>query len=674
MTDSLLHRLRGPTRFLRPDPSEVGRQLPAIHGLLPRPRAILFQPGAGAPLYGFPILARCELEELGRALERCLRSEAVAELARRSRPTATPLLAGEATVEAAWRDYRDRLLRVAENVATSSYAPDYPHIFWLFHSLQVVEALHGLSDGLPITAPIVLDEPPVVLDELRYLVLFRLFDRVVPEMYDLAARLAADLAEREEDLFPALLLPMRDNVLIFTAERIGPGLEQLDGYFRGYLKIDLDDLRTRFAALIHWHHTRLRRDPDMRAAVRRLLPQPRHSPLFFEPGYLTYLSELDGYDPERLLAPQLVRMWESLVLRLKEFELFNELRRLIVRLALDGDRFRCDPADAERIGAARGVLYTRTRPIDFMTPWVVDPEVSRGGLIYDVSHFTATMSRIARSGKEAGAAEDAAYRALFRFQRRFDQLGRSWRLRFEKYLGDGAFYSAMDMGRLLVAAVHMQRLYRAALAEGFPFDRGMRIALNFGDYRLMPFGNREDGMDRYEVFGKGVVELTRLVSGKSGSNLSELRSDLLARGYDPAEVDRFFAPLLVEHRDPIPRSPAHTFAAYIDGHGALINEGIVGTVRFLEELESSGRYECLGQHEAGGRSYVAVWVEALRQRLLIGVRKLGQPSLKGIEHLTVYEIVDGDGWHAPPDELAGAPLLAAVEEVFTVATVGSRSG
>src|SRR4026207_755757 len=104
-------------------------------------------------------------------------------------------------------------------------------------------------------------------------------------------------------------------------------------------------------------------------------------------------------------------------------------------------------------------------------------------MIYDISDFSQTLSVLHRAGTES---QDDAFRKMFRFQRRINRLALTHRGKLEKYLGAGAFYSSREATRLLLCSVQIQRLYEEALAEGFPFDRGMRVALHFGASRLPP--------------------------------------------------------------------------------------------------------------------------------------------------------------------------------------------
>jgi class 3 adenylate cyclase len=175
-----------------------------------------------------------------------------------------------------------------------------------------------------------------------------------------------------------------------------------------------------------------------------------------------------------------------------------------------------------------------------MAPWVVDPLVERYGMIYDISDFSATLSVLHRAGNES---QEGAFLTMFRFQRRINRLAVSHRAKLEKYLGDGAFYSSREATNLLLCSIQLQRYYVEAVREGLPFDRGMRIALNFGPYRLIPMGGQAGEGERYEFFGPGLVELSRLTTGKATQEIDEVKTMLINQGYPEATVHRFFAPL-----------------------------------------------------------------------------------------------------------------------------------
>ena len=279
-----------------------------------------------------------------------------------------------------------------------------------------------------------------------------------------------------------------------------------------------------------------------------------------------------------------------------------------------------------------------------MAPWVVDPLVARFGLIYDISDFTETVSLLRRSG---ALEQDRSFRMMFRFQRRVNRLASQHKAKLEKYLGDGAFYSSREAHHLLVLAMQIQRAYREALAKGFPFSNGLRIALNHGQYRLLPIqiGGKEEGGDRYEFFGHGVVELTRLTSGKASREIDEIKTLLITLGYPEPVVNRFFAPMTRQNLDVVNKvEESRSFYSYINPNGSLVNEGIVATLDFIQRLEKESV-------AAGSSACSTASARTSRSRstppngsLLVGVRKLGVAQLKGLDRLPVYEIVDASLW------------------------------
>ena len=298
------------------------------------------------------------------------------------------------------------------------------------------------------------------------------------------------------------------------------------------------------------------------------------------------VSNRSDFEPGDLLPPELVETWESLLAKLKEFEILLSLRRTILPARERLGTLSCQAPHIPGSGiATRAVVLSKsTRPMDFMTTWVVDPLVRRCGLIYDITDFSAIVSYLGRSGSDD---QDSSYRSVFRFQRWVNQVARSLRLQLEKYLGDGALYSGRHPSRLLRLALELQRYYERALREGFPFDRGMRIALNYGEYRLLPIEEGGFGTARrYEFFGHGIVELTRLATGKSMREIDEIKNLLIGLGYPASEVETFFAPALRQNVDLVDKAEeSRRFYSYINPNGTLVNEGIVATQQFISEIE-----------------------------------------------------------------------------------------
>ena len=664
---SLLQLLQGPFNFLRTDPEEIRRVFPDAQWSLPLPRAIFFEDENATPIHGFPILLSAGMTALRDALRQYILLEEVIQVAALKRGPQDLKAYG-----AAWERYRVLLTRAVENSTISSYGRQYPAIFWLHHSLEVARLLKETPKRI-LRADTEIGRRHG--DVIKYRIFDRFLDRVLSTTYDLVQKVAGATEEVEEELFPRLLTRMRDNVLIFTEDFIGRDLAELGSYFNGSLLIDGRDLRRRFDELGKWHAEQLAQDGELQSLAAHLLrtdPRNGSRDLLLRPGYTSYLATWRGYDPARLLPPPLVQVWESLLLKLKEFELLQGLRRTLLPIELRDET----PISRELPGArgpARGEfrLSTATRPMDFLEPWVVEPRVERFGMIYDISDFSQTLSVLHRASEES---QDDAFRTMFRFQRRINRLALSHRTKMEKYLGDGAFFSSREPLSLLICSIHIQRFYVQALAEGLPFDRGMRIALNYGSYRLIPMGGRPEEGERYEFFGPGLVELSRLTTGKATQEMDEVKTMLLNQGYPETAVHRFFAPLASKNVDVIDKKEElRRFYAYLNRNGTLHNNGMVATHPYMVRLENAIGRHALRLGADDERSYVVIAVEDGGETLLIGIRKLGMAHLKGLEKLAVYEIVDGatlDPASIVP--LEGEPLVGAIEREFASSLTARR--
>jgi len=652
--------LEGPFSFLR-DAEDVRQIFPDADRVLPSPYKIYFEDEAATPQLGYAIQVTPELVALERAFEQYVLFEEEVELAILQRASFD-----SQAFQAAWERYRMLLSRAAENVTTASYGRNFPAVFWLWHSWSFARVFKDAPKRMLRRD---LSAGREYGEGLKYKIFQKVLDRVTHINYDLVQRLSLDTEEVEEQLFPQLFTRMRDNVLIFTEDHVSPNLAELSSYFAGCLRLDGRDLRARLMQVVEWYAERLPRDPELArtaelAGLSRNDDPRRH---LNRPGYLTWLSGLPSYDAERLLAPAQVQVWEKLLGKLKEFETFHSLRRSIVLCERQGELVIGRGRGSGRLGATGEWLRLSpsTRPLDFMAPWVIDPVVSRFGLVYDISEFTETVTLLRRSG---AFEQDRSFRQMFRFQRRVNRLATHNRTTLEKYLGDGAFYSSREARRLLILAIQIQRAYREALQKGFPFSKGVRIALNHGQYRLLPIqmGSTTEA-ERYEFFGHGVVELTRLTTGKGNRDIEELRTFLITHGYPEQTVNRFFAPILRANLDVVNRDEkARRFYAYVDENGGLVNEGIVATGDFVQKLEQEHRISRLFRLVDGQRVWVAAKLEGPGIDLLVGLRRLGLAKLKGLDNTPIYEIVDAALWGDHTlIEMRGVDLVESIDREFS---------
>lgn len=664
MPNTLLEHLsRGVFSFLEPEPEEIRSVIPAVETMLPEPQQIFLRNETATPLIGFPVLQSRQLRRLEEALVDYLEMEEEVQLSFQNRDTFDSKLYAQL-----WERYRSIFTRMTENVTVSSYGQNYPGVLWLYHSHQIARRIKEVPKRL-LRRDLTTGREHG--DALKYKVLFKFIDRVVTLTYDVVHRIAAEIEEEEDALFPSILAFMRDNVLILTEDYVSPDLTELNSYFHGHLGLDGRDFRQRLGRLEEWHEKNLRTDPVMRSAVANLLHREVDSDersLFHRPGYLSFLSSHVTYSPARFLTPEQVQVWESLLTKLKEFEVLHALRKMVVPLDReDGELVSRDRSTNTTWVGGPPVLHVSeaTRPIDFTASWVVDPLVQRYGLVYDITDFSAIITMLGRAEK---AALDNAFRTMFRFQRRINQMATSLRLKLEKYLGDGAFYSARSGRNMLQAAVYVQRTYSRFLEQGFPFDRGLRIALNYSEYRILPLERGPTGRSaRYEFFGHGLVELSRLVTGKATQEIDELKTYLLAHGYPEPTLNKFFAPMLRRNTERISKKDkARRFFAYIDPNGTLINEGIVATEPFIGRL---GRFEDMYYARLQGRGYIVLPLdEDVDGRQLIAIRKLGYGKFKGLDETPIYEVVDAAGWdRAKFKTIPPQALQSALERVFAVA-------
>ncbi len=395
---------------------------------------------------------------------------------------------------------------------------------------------------------------------------------------------------------------------------------------------------TRFAEMTQ-------RRPEWRGMVRHTCGadfNPIGADAALEPAFLDLISDI-GLSLDLGLDEDSISKLRHLGLRLKGLELVATLRAGI--LAVDRD---AESGWKMKLGRRVTAIAASTRPFDFAAHGVIDSAVFRFGLIYDLTNFTTVLEEVRRAGR---VAEEKALQFMYVFQSRTEEIRVARRLTFEKFMGDGAFFSARRATRILVAACEIQQVYDRLRHEGFPFDKGLRIAVNAAEYRLLPMRGAEEGTPTYEFFGHGIVELARLTTGKSTREVAQVAELFIHAGYDPDEVDAFLRPLIearVRKTDRVRRP----YAVTLDAQGELINEGIVVTTAFVEILGQELGDCPLWEGETDGLRWLIFNADPGGETLLpVGLRLLGIARLKGLAPVELVEALVWPQEGSPPRKL-----------------------
>jgi hypothetical protein len=621
---------------------------PRPDATLPAPYKIFPADETQPPSLGFPVAESPVMKELEAKLDRWIHDEVVWQVKRE--------VSSREKAQLAFTAYIGQLVKVAENAMMSNQLSDYHGVFWLAHSFDV--ARHFCSVPRRVSA---LDTAigRTQGDSLKYRIFARWASDTREQMTQLIARVAPVLEGEEQRSFSFFRL-LQDDVLIFTEEFVGPDLRELRSFITGYLRRDFQTFRDSFERLRTTAIEQLAKDKTFRNALTLFGANPEQGltlALFLDPRFQSFVFELPAV--QNAVTREEREQFQLIARRVREFAVLNQLRRGITWMAVS--------AEGEIVSTDRrsGGTYSRsTRPMDFGRSGVVDPVVHRFGLIYDISAFSETLGNVRRGGRKE---EMSSYRQMLLFQRRLEGIAQRHLLQFEKFLGDGAFYTTRRALRLIRAAAEIQRFYSEMKRKGFAFNKGLRIAINFGYYRLLPMKVFANAAERItEFYGPGIVELSRLTTGKANKEIEEIAAFLVARGYDQQKVQQFFAPLargvdVIDHTQ-----HAREFYAYMNANGNLINEGIVASLPLLQELsnELSNEGQQLYRLRAPWGSYIG-FAPALPGFEYIGIRLLGMVSLKGLDNLDVGEVVPfapGEVDASPLD--AGEPLVNILRQEF----------
>lgn len=602
---------------------------PRPEWILPRPYKIFFAEEALPPSLGFAVADSEALRDLDGRLDRWLQEEVLWNV-RRNEQNKDRLLT-------AFTSYFSQAIRLAENAMLSSLLSDYHAVFWLAHSNDLCKHFSNMSKRISAVDPAAARSQS---DTIRYRIYSKWAAEMREQMQNLRLRVAPVL-EGDEERGLQFFRVMQENVLIFTEEFIGPDLRELRSFVTGYLHRDFPTFQKTCDRLRVTTSDLLLRDRLFQAGVSLFgtpTEQGLSTALLFDSKFTKFLFAHPAV--EAAINREERDQFLLVARRVAEYAVLHQLRRGITWMTLSpqGDIVSIDKRAAE--------TYSRsTRPIDFGRAGVVDPMVHRFGLMYDISSFSETLGNLARGGRKG---ELSSYRQMLLFQRHLEKIADRYRLQFEKFLGDGAFYTTRRALRMVKAAVEIQRFYAEMRRKGFAFDKGLRVALNYGYYRLLPMKGGPESTERVmEFYGPGIVELSRLTTGKATKEIAEIQGFLISHGYGPTEVQEFFAPLaqgvdVVDHKMHV-----REFYAYLNSTGHLVNEGIVASVALLQELSNEVAAESipLVQIDADWGSYIGfpALIDGVAH---IGARIIGHVSLKGLANVEAGEIVpfaEGEG-------------------------------
>jgi len=589
--------------------------------VLPQPLKIYPADETQQPILGFPVAESPLLKDLETKLDRWLAEETTFQVTR-----ATD---AKEKAQVAFNLYIGSLMKAAENALMSNLLNDYHAVFWFAHSFDLARHFGALPRRI---SAVDVQAGRTLGDTLKYRIFGRWVSETRQQMTELSAK-AGSLLEGEEQRGLQFFRLLQDDVLILTEEFIGPDLRELRSFLNGYLHRDFQAFRDSFERLRTTASDLLQRERNFRAALPLFGANPDQGitlALLLDPRFDNFL--FDHPAAQNALNREEREQFQLIARRVREFAVLNQLRRGIVWTNTLGD--------GQIVSADRrlALSYSRsTRPMDFGRPGVVDPMIHRFGMIYDISAFSETLGRIRRGG---GKEEIRSYRQMLLFQRKLDTIAQRHLLQFEKFLGDGAFYTTRRALRLLRAAIEIQRFYSEMKRKGFAFNKGLRIALNYGYYRLLPMKTTADSSERInEFYGPGIVELSRLTTGKATREIDDIAAFLIQHGYDQSKVQQFFAPIrgvdVIDHTQ-----QAREYYAYLDANGHLVNEGIVASAAFLQELSTELAQEAQQFYRVryASNTYLA-FAPAIAGVELVGVRLLGRVSLKGLDRVEVSELV-----------------------------------
>ncbi len=611
---------------------------PALATSLPAPFPIFGRDEEKVVTWGFPILLSDGILKIRRDLEALIQTELDERLRTRTG-------GGENKQRrlAQRERYQKALTATLENVVMNDYYRGLVDLFLLFQSGEACRALARVPKASSSHRG---GDPAAAVEDTRQAIA-----SVIADLLRRAALAAVDHLRQLSQvqvtpaLTPLLGIICQDQLLL-VEKRPPERLAQLGGYLHTRFRQSADAVTAANTNVLDRLVDLVGRQPEvgnlLRLAIGSSLRLDRPESLL-EPRLLDAIQTAGLADRLQLSVVQM-DLLRDLGLRLKTFELLSALRRRILPMERRGTTLAlAGPSSATTIAKT-------TRPYDFTAPGVVDSSVRRFGLIYDLSNFTTVLEEVRKAGR---MAEERALQFMYIFQNRLEAIRLRRRLTFEKFLGDGAFYTSRRALRVIAAACEIQRVYEQLRTVGFPFNHGIRMAINFGVYRLLPMLHPGPEAKRFEFFGHGIVELARLTTGKSAREVADIAEFLIHSGYDPGDVDHFLSPL-ASARGSSEVISTRPYAATLDSHGELVNEGIVVALPFIDELGRELDVERLLVATVDGLRWLTFPVDpGLPGTLYVGLRYLGVARLKG---LPPQELAEASVWTEAPARARDLPF------------------
>lgn len=616
---------------------------------LPHPYWLYSDDEARPVALGFPLKISREWEAFCRQLSRLVSCEAGYRLAllREERFDKAGLVEQR-------RAFAEGFSQALENALTHDHGQRLPELLWL---VVTREASQAIAQAMRAVTP----EVPLSRREETEIIRLTIGERLA----EICRRAEVDAASRLErhDLHPPSAGPpsvadlLRRDLLPWAFDELGESLGSLAAYVERCLHLS----RPQFARLLNEVAPRierlLARDSNLRLVLtlqEKDLETLAPHRLLLHSGILSLLPSWKTSEAPALIAQEL-QVLQRLEGVLTRFDAVAALRRAIFPVTVK------DQQVISRLGTQFVTLSPGTRPMDFTHPGVTDSAVLRYGMLYDLADFTHQLEELRRRGRQW---EQQGLLLMTRFLQQVEEIRARHRLKFEKFLGDGAFYSARSARPVLLAAAELRILYERLRRQGFPFDRGLRLAANVGTYHLVPMAAGKGARPHFEFFGHALVELVRLTTGKTTKEVDDITDFLISAGYDINRVLEFLEPVRHETRLP-EHARERPYAAFLAEDGELTNLGGVVTESFLHDLDAELEEAPLRRTEAYGLQWLLLPFDATQpERPWIGLRLLGSARLKGIDPGPLVEMVVLDQPPADSEPLKpGSPLVQTLHRL-----------